>query len=100
MYFLPLYFQGVLGFDATRSGIQMLPILITVGLGTILWGAIVSFIGYYTPFLIVGSILFTVGVGLISTVSVDTNIGNCIGYELLAGIGFGMCAQVPSPYDS
>lgn len=52
-------------------------------------------IGYYTPFLIAGSALFTIGGGLLSTLDISSGAGKYIGYQLLLGIGQGLAIQMP-----
>jgi Fungal trichothecene efflux pump (TRI12) len=93
-YYLPLYFQGVKGDSASSSGIRILPILLSVAIGSIVWGVIVSIVGYFTPFMIVGASIYTIGLGLISTLGANTKFGACVAYQLVSGIGLGMCLQV------
>jgi hypothetical protein len=58
-------------------------------------GAIVTVVGYYTPFIYFGTALFTVGAGLIYTLKVDSPAGRWIGYQILAGFGAGGAVQLP-----
>lgn len=55
-------------------------------------GALVTVLGYYTPFMVVSAVLSSVGAGLLTTFQVDTNHPQWIGYQFIfgAGIGFGM----------
>ncbi|KAI1859055.1 hypothetical protein JX265_010532 [Neoarthrinium moseri] len=50
-------------------------------------------VGYFQPFLVVGSILQTVGVGLYYTFGLDTGLGPVIGYQIIFGIGTGLGIQ-------
>ncbi|KAK6343117.1 hypothetical protein TWF718_008490 [Orbilia javanica] len=95
VYYLPIYFQSVKGSSATKSGIQVLPILLSCVLSSIVSGGLISTLGYYTPFLIGGMLLFSIGAGLITTFDVDTNSAHWIGYQVLAGLGVGVGFQVP-----
>jgi MFS transporter, DHA2 family, glioxin efflux transporter len=52
-------------------------------------------IGYYQPFLIVGSMLATIGGGLIYTFDIDTPSSKFIGYQVIAGTGIGLAIQIP-----
>jgi len=61
---------------------------------SIVVGGLITVIGYYTPFIIIGSILLAVGAGLVSTLDVSTPFSKWFGYQLLAGIGSGMSIQV------
>ena len=94
VYYIPLYFQGVKGVSATHSGIQTLPLLISVVIFSISGGIMVTVLGYYTPFMICGMSLFTIGIGLLSTLSPTTPFGKWFGYQVLSGAGVGMCLQV------
>lgn len=94
LYYIPLYFQGVRGTSATQSGVHTLPILLSVVFASIVGGALVTILGYYTPFMIGGMALFTIGCGLLSTMSVDSSFGAWFGYQIVAGLGMGMCVQV------
>ena len=89
IYYLPLYFQSVKGSSATQSGIELLPLLLATVISSIVTGALISAIGYYTPILILCMALFAIGSGLITTYAVDTPFGKWFGYQVLAGAGIG-----------
>lgn len=95
IYFLPLWFQAVKGSSAVNSGIMNLPMLISVVLFSLVAGVIVSVVGYYTPFMLLSTVLMSVGYGLISTFQPDTGAGVWIGYQILAGAGVGFGMQQP-----
>lgn len=95
IYFLPLWFQAVKGSSAVSSGIMNLPMLISVVLFSLVAGVIVSVVGYYTPFMLVSTVLMSVGYGLISTFQPGTGAGIWIGYQILAGAGVGFGMQQP-----
>lgn len=95
IYFLPLWFQAVKGSSAVNSGIMNLPMLISVVLFSLVAGVVVSVVGYYTPFMLVSTVLMSVGYGLISTFQPDTGAGVWIGYQILAGAGVGFGMQQP-----
>lgn len=95
IYFLPLWFQAVKGASAVDSGLMNLPMLIAVVVFSILAGVIVTIIGYYAPFMIAGSILMSIGFGLISTFKPDTGRPAWMGYQVLAGAGIGLSMQQP-----
>ena len=59
-------------------------------------GIMTSKIGYYTPFLIVGICLLSIGTGLLNTVNIDTPIRDLIGFQILCGLGFGSTSQAPN----
>ncbi|KZF24112.1 putative MFS aflatoxin efflux pump [Xylona heveae TC161] len=95
-YFLPIWFQSIKGVPAVDSGIRLLPIMLSMVIGSILAGITTSKIGYYTPFAIVGSCIMSVGAGLLTTLQIDTGEGKWIGYQVLYGFGMGLCFQQPN----
>lgn len=92
VYYLPIWFQVIKGVSATKSGIMNLPLILGLVLVSILGGVAVTVIGYYTPFILVSSVLMAIGAGLLSTFETDSNSPRWIGYQFMfgAGIGFGM----------
>jgi hypothetical protein len=71
--------------------------LLSVVFASVIGGGLVTVIGYFTPFMIVGQALFTIGCGLLSTLSVTSSTGEWFGYQVLAGVGLGMSLQVLPP---
>jgi len=69
--------------------------LISIILSSIFVGAGVTYIGWYKPFMIFGSAIFTVGAGMLYTLRVDSGAGKWIGYQLLSGFGAGAGVQIP-----
>jgi hypothetical protein len=59
-------------------------------------GGFVQRIGYYTPFMILGSLFMAIGAGLITTWSVDTNNSIWIGTQIVTGFGVGCTMQHPN----
>jgi len=95
VYYLPLWFQAVHAASAVRSGIMNLPLLIAVVVLSILAGALVTLWGYYAPFMLLGSVLVTVGFALLTTFTPRTPSPVWIGYQILAGAGVGLGLQQP-----
>ncbi|KAF4638009.1 hypothetical protein G7Y89_g53 [Cudoniella acicularis] len=96
VYFLPIWFQSIKGVTAAESGIRLLPLMLSMVFGSISGGLINSKIGYYTPLAIIGSCIMSVGAGLLTTLQVDTGEAKWLGYQILYGIGLGLCFQVPN----
>lgn len=95
MYYLPLYLQSVKGSSPTRSGIQVLPLMLSTVLTSIVGGILVTVFGFYTPWLIFGTALMTIGVGLITTWGIDTPFPKWFGYQIIMGLGAGFGFQIP-----
>ncbi|KAK9235752.1 MFS multidrug transporter [Lipomyces kononenkoae] len=94
-YYLPLYFQGVNGASPTLSGVYLLPSILSQTFSVGLSGALVAKVGYYTPFMLGGSALAAVANGLLATLAPGTSTGKWIGYQILLGVGRGLCMQMP-----
>jgi Fungal trichothecene efflux pump (TRI12) len=95
IFYLPLYFQSVKGVSATRSGIEVLPLLLATVLSSIISGGLITLVGYYVPFIVGGTALFCIGSGFISTYSTHTPLGKWFGYQVLTGAGIGVGFQGP-----
>src|SRR4051794_19877898 len=91
--FLPVYLQLVKGASATASGLLLLPMMVGVLGASIGSGRLVSKLGRYRIFPIIGTSLITVGMYLLTYLHVSTSyvvFGLLIG---LLGTGMGLCMQ-------
>lgn len=95
IYYIPIYFQSVHGTSPTMSGVRNLPFIIAVTISTISSGAFVSITGRYQPMLIGGGVVATIGAGLLYMLDVDSSTGEWIGYQIVAGLGWGCAFQIP-----
>lgn len=95
MYFLPIWFQAVKDATAIESGIRNIPMLFGVVLFSVLAGGVVTWWGYYTPFMIAGAILMPIGYGLMSTFTPKSGAAAWIVYQIIAGAGVGIGMQQP-----
>ncbi|KAI4128159.1 MAG: hypothetical protein LQ338_002861 [Usnochroma carphineum] len=95
IYYVPIWFQAIKGVSATKSGIMVLPMILSLVLVSIISGAGVTVLGYYAPFMIISSILMAVGVGMMSTWTTHTNHSHWIGYQVIYGLGVGFGMQQP-----
>ncbi|KAJ4301169.1 MFS sugar transporter [Kalmusia sp. IMI 367209] len=92
VYYIPIWFQAIKGVSATKSGIMNLPAILGLVIISMGAGGAVTALGYYTPFMLLSSVLMAIGAGLLSTFETDTNSPKWIGYQFIfgAGVGFGM----------
>ncbi|KAH8589817.1 putative MFS multidrug transporter [Bisporella sp. PMI_857] len=95
VYYTPIWFQAIRDESATRSGINTLPLTMSVVVGTIVGGIGTTIFGFYVPFMYASVVLGAIGAGLIYTWTVDISTGKAIGYQLLFGIGIGVGIQQP-----
>ncbi|KAK6219186.1 dolichol kinase [Pestalotiopsis sp. IQ-011] len=96
VYFLPIWFQAIKEVSAVDSGIRLLPLTLAMVVASMSTGILTSKIGYYTPFLITGVCVMSIGAGLLTTLQVGTGSGMWIGYQVLYGFGMGLSFQAPN----
>ncbi|KAI1454871.1 MFS general substrate transporter [Annulohypoxylon moriforme] len=94
LYWLPVWFQAIQGADALRSGVMILPLILSQLVASVICGALVQRTGYYLPEVIGGNALVAIGAGLTSTFTPTTSLGNIIGYQILMGAGRGFVLQL------
>ncbi|ERF75984.1 hypothetical protein EPUS_01350 [Endocarpon pusillum Z07020] len=95
IYYLPIYFQAIDDLSPSASGVRSLPLILAMSIALLASSALVSWIGYFHPLLLVGSVLLTVGAGLIFTLDIGSSTGEHIGYQILVGAGNGISSQIP-----
>lgn len=95
IFFVPIWFQAIQGVSAVESGIRNLPLILAVTLFSIISGVGITVFGQYAPVAIVGSAIFAVGAGLLTTFHTDTGAAKWIGYQIIAGTGIGLMMQIP-----
>lgn len=82
-------FQSIRENTAFDSGIHTLPIILSVVVFAIGAGGLVAVVGYYVPFLILGTIWLSIGSALLMLLKPDSSMGQWIGYQVLFGAGVG-----------
>ena len=95
VYYLPIWFQGVQQVSAFESGIRNIPLVLGFIVFAILSGALTNTLGYYTPLMILASIMTSTGAGLLSTLKPTSGKEKWIGYQVLFGSGIGFGVQHP-----
>ena len=85
LYYLPLYFQSILGASPIKSGVNNLPLVLAAAVFALAGGAVVMKTGRAQQVMLVGSMLATVAVGLIYTLDIGTSTGKWVGYQFFTG---------------
>jgi EmrB/QacA subfamily drug resistance transporter len=92
--FLPLFLQIVTGVTATSSGLLLLPLMGGLVVSSIVSGRIISRIGRYKPFPVMGTAVMTVAIYLLSTMGTETTRLTSGFYMGILGVGLGLVMQV------
>ncbi|KAL1865037.1 hypothetical protein Daus18300_007384 [Diaporthe australafricana] len=95
IYNLPIYFQAIAGDNPLISGVKVIPTILSTSLSTVVSSSLIGKVNHYQSFLLIGSILVTLGSGLIYIFGFDTGLGPVIGYQILYGVGTGLSVQIP-----
>lgn len=90
-YFLSLFMQNVLGYDALKTGLLFLPAVFAIAVGSQTAARLVSRVGP-RPLLIIGLLISTGGfVWLSQITSTSTYLANLLGPSALMTLGIGFC---------
>jgi EmrB/QacA subfamily drug resistance transporter len=92
--FLPEYQQLVRGDSATKSGLMLLPLIIGVVGGSLVSGRLISKLGRYRIFPILGSLLLIFSFWLFSHIAIATSRIELGVWMLILGAGVGMTMPV------
>ena len=95
LYYLPLYFQSVLGASPLLSGVYLLPVAVTLCVLSSLSGYYISKSGRYRPPIYIGLIIMTLGTGLYIDLPANPSWPRIILYQIVAGLGLGPVFQAP-----
>ena len=94
-YYLPLYFQAVLGASSLTSGVLLLPYSLSLSIVSSIVGLLVQKTGKYVPFIVGATAIMTLGFGLFIDLPANKNLVKIICYQTVAGIGVGPNFQSP-----
>ncbi len=87
---LPLYLQVVQGNSATESGLKLIPFMVGILTMSILTGRRISKSGKYKKFPLIGSLVMTLGLLLMTTLSISTPFWQLAIFSMLIGMGLGL----------
>jgi EmrB/QacA subfamily drug resistance transporter len=91
---LPIFFQSVLGLNATTSGSLLTPLMVTVAVGSTISGALLTKLGKYKMLALIGCTLMAVGTVLIGALTPTHNLPVIMGSMVVSGIGLGLILPV------
>ena len=94
-YYLPLYFQAILGATPILSGVYLLPTACSLAVASIGTGVFIKKSGMFLPPIYFGMFMMTLGFGLFINLDASSSWAKIIVYQLIAGIGIGPLFQAP-----
>jgi len=92
--YLPLFQQVVRGDSPTESGLQLIPVMAGVLIGSIGSGQVITATGRYKVFPIAGTALAAVGMLLLSRLDAETSTLYATVSMFVMGLGLGLVMQV------
>jgi len=90
---LPLYLQVVKGDTATEAGLKLIPFMLGIVSTSIYSGKAITKHGHYKRFPIIGTVVMTIGILLMSTLSTTTPFWQLSIFSILVGAGLGLSMQ-------
>ncbi|HEX4207240.1 MAG TPA: MDR family MFS transporter [Ktedonobacteraceae bacterium] len=87
--YLPLFFQRVQGMSPTNAGIFIIPFSISIVIGSLIAGFVVSTSKRYQMVTIVGTLVMTVGAILLTLITVSIGLLQLATFMVVAGLGTG-----------
>ncbi|MGI5523679.1 MDR family MFS transporter [Micromonospora sp. CA-259024] len=93
MNFLPLYQQTVQGASATNSGLLLLPLMFGMLVVSLVIGRAITKNGRYRAYPIIGGVVMTVGMVLLSLLDTETSKLMSSLYMIVLGVGMGFLMQ-------
>ncbi|OTB18374.1 hypothetical protein K445DRAFT_55418 [Daldinia sp. EC12] len=94
IYYLPVWFQGVLGSSPISSGINFLPTVISDVLAAFIGSAMVMQLGWWNPFLLFAAAMVCIGGGLLTTIYPNISGAHWVGYQIFGGIGYSLASNL------
>lgn len=97
LYFLPVYFQAVSLYSATRAGYSLLPQALAGAPGAMAAAIALSRWGKFKPIHFFGFALTTLGMGLLALLDEETSIAEWAVFQIIAALGIGIIIDTLLP---
>lgn len=92
---MPLYLQSVLEASPLRSGLLLLPFIVTGAILGVLAGVWIHRTGQFREIMWIGSLLLALGFGLFIAFDAYTSTAKVIGFLMIGGSGSGLLFEAP-----
>lgn len=94
-YYLPLYFQAVEEASPIRSGILILPFILSETVMGVMVGFLIHRTGRYLELMWIGTFLMTIGFGLFIHFNATSSLVEIVVSQIVAGFGSGLLFEPP-----
>ncbi|KAL2020338.1 hypothetical protein VTK56DRAFT_8566 [Thermocarpiscus australiensis] len=94
IYWLPVWFQGVLGASPTQSGVNFFPTVVSDVVAAFVGSGIVTQLGWWNPFLLFAEVCVCLCGGLLTTIYPDIPGRYWVGYQILGGVGYSLASNL------
>lgn len=93
IYYLPLYYQNVGGYNVMKSAVLILPLVLVQAGTSASAGQYMSFIGHYIEVIFVGFVVWTLGSGLLVSLDANSSVSHVCCFIIFVGFGAGCTFQ-------
>ena len=97
LFFLPVYFQAVLGASASQSGVNILPVILFGLPGSIVAVLMLARWGEYKVLHIAGFAIAVIGNGLLTLLDRNTTTAQWVVFQMIQAIGMGFVLNILLP---
>jgi len=94
-YYLPLYFQTVVGASSLLSGVYLFPLVLSLSVTSASAGLFIKKTGRYREPIWFGMCVMTLGIGLFIDLPSKTDFARIIIFQIITGVGVGPNFQSP-----
>jgi EmrB/QacA subfamily drug resistance transporter len=94
MIYIPVFAQGVVGIDATNSGLVLMPLMVSMIVLGIVAGALVTRTGRYKAVMLVGVAVMGLGAWLLSRLDYTATQTELTEAMVVMGVGLGLAMQL------
>lgn len=94
-YYFPLYLQSARAASPLRSGVLLVPLIVSTAACGVVTGVVIHQTGKYRELNWIGTTTLTAGFGAFISLKPSTSIAAMVGFQLIAGIGSGLLFEPP-----
>jgi hypothetical protein len=97
LFFLPVYFQAVLGSSPSQAGVLLLPAVLVAIPGAAVAVLLLSRFGRYKPLHVAGFAICTIGSGILTLLDEHSSTAEYVIYQAVTAVGSGMVLNTLLP---